>query len=175
MNDISMKNNENLVREALLRVLFGEPWEDVVDNIKPRLGEEVNSNSVNLPGFSRIEIKMDGELLYVLMPREFFYNPPPKYVYTVRDILKRMGINLISRRDFISARDATFKADESILLVKTEEGFWETWIIVWEGITCGAIKISGNFWDRSTDLVIDIPTSAEKAVKREIETFSKTI
>lgn len=175
MNIVSMGKSQILALEALIRVSYGEPWEDIVDNINSQLGEEMNSNSLNLPGFVRIEIKRDGKLVEVLSPNQFFYNPPTETVSIIRDVLNKLGINLISRKDFISSRDVTFKADESILLVKIEEGFWETWIIYWKGIPYGAIKTSGNFWDRSTDLVIDIPTSPYNASKREIEAFCKTI
>ena len=164
-----MEKNKNLARESLLRVLYGEPWEEIVDDITSRLGEEKNLNCLELPGFARIEIKRDGKLIEVFHRTDFFYNPPTKEVFAVREVLNMTGLELISREDFISNPKVTLKTGESTLLIQVEQGFWSTWIIIWEGIPYGAIKISGNFWDRSTDLVIDIPTSVEKAVRREIE------
>lgn len=137
-------NAENITAGAL----FGESLEERIDD---------NSNCLYLKRLNRIEIKQNGKSVLYSYRTEFFMNPPTSEVQLMREILELLGIELISREDFQSSPSVTVKVSEKTQLIQVESGFWSKWLIVFGIIPCGAIKESGNFWDRGADIIIDIP------------------
>lgn len=147
---------KKFAEEALARVLLGESWEDVVDDISHQIGKDDNSNCLDLTCLNYIDVKRNGELIQSFYRTEFFQNPPTKEVAATREIFDLLGIELIPREDFQSSPSVTIKVSKPTRLIQTEEGFWSKWIILYR-IPCGTIKECGNFWDRGADIIIDIP------------------
>lgn len=53
---------KKFAEEALARVLLGESWEDVVDDISHQIGKDDNSNCLDLTCLNYIDVKRNGEL-----------------------------------------------------------------------------------------------------------------
>lgn len=130
-------------------VWFGESWEETT---------EEHSNCLHLSNLSRVEIKRDGKSIDWETRTKFFLNPPTERVQMMRDILSIIGLGVIPRKDFRSSGKVTVVSTPSIQLEQTESGFRSEWLILLEGVKFGSIEECGNFWDRSADIIIDIPS-----------------
>lgn len=146
-------DNQILAAETLGRTLAcGEPTDCVVDNISSRLGQNGDIHNLKLKSLSYITIKEGEKVIQRVFGPNIFNLPPTEICHIIKVMLDTFLYNI----QFHENRDLEISAKSGFSFENISMGFETVWEIKAESIVIGRIYERGSFYDRTTDIEIDV-------------------
>lgn len=136
--------------ETLVRVFAGEPVDRVLDDISSQPSQNGDEHCVRLERLFTIHVKRGD--IHLSCSREQLFSYPPIYEASlIQGIFQTLELDPQPYR----CSDVIIKAPYFMRFIQVESGFWTSWEVYFLDQCIGKMKTTGNFWDRSSEIILD--------------------
>lgn len=149
-------NNQLFATVALAETLAGNPIGEVVDNISSHLGKDSSDSCLHLQTLTRIHVSFDGKFSLFCRRKEFFQYPAVFDAHFTQELFNILGLDMEEYR----CSDVILKSKGEVSFKSVGTGFRTEWKVFLDNTCIGKIEEIGSFYDRSSEIKLDIPSSS---------------